>query len=149
MHYPIRVLFLCDGSAYRSKIAEGLLRTMGGEDFDVHSAGLEPEEPNPLAVKIMKEINIDISGQRINHINDYEGTQFDYIITLCDQVKDSCLAFPSDIENIHWSCVDPAEFRGTDEERLLAFRQVRDDIQSQLKSWLPHARKHAAGNNLV
>src|SRR5574340_935576 len=95
-HYPVRVLFLCTGNSARSQMAEGLLRSMGGQDFEVRSAGLEPKELNPLAVKAMAESNIDISSQRSKHLNEYLDIQFDYVITVCDRARDSCPTFPRD-----------------------------------------------------
>lgn len=139
MHHPIRVLFVCDGGSARSQMAEALLRTLGGKDFEVRSAGLEPEALNPLASKVMQEIGIPVAGQHVNHINDYEAIQFDYVITLCDQARDSCLAFPRDIDNLHWSCPDPTEAQGSEEKRLVAFRNARDHIRKQIEIWIPEA----------
>jgi len=136
MHDPVRVLFICDGNSARSQMAEGLLRTIGGKGYEVYSAGLEAEGLNPVAVKVMQEIDIDISSQKFHHINDFEDLQFDYVITLCDQVKDSCLAFPRDIVNLHWECADPTEAHGSEVEVIKAYNQARDNIKQLLEAWL-------------
>lgn len=143
MHHPIRVLFLCEGNADRSQMAEGLLRKLGGADFDVHSAGLEPREIDPLAIQVMNEIGIDISSHGITHLDDYLDTQFDYVISLCDQAKNSCIAFPRDGHNLHWACMDPSAAGGSDAVRLDAYRQVRDAITTLLRPWIEDTRRNA------
>ena len=141
MHYPIRVLFLCTGNSARSQMAEGLLRVFGGKDFEVHSAGLEPHDLNPLAVQVMAEINIDISAQRSKHLNEYLEVPFEYIITVCDRAQDRCPLFPGDNENIHWGYDDPAAAQGTKEEKLAVFRRVRNEIRQRLSIWIPVMHK--------
>lgn len=139
MLQPIRVLFLCDGNADRSLMAEGLLRSCGSERFEVHSAGVAPETPTAptdLAVAVMQEAGVDISQQRSKCLNDYEDLQFDYVVTFCEQTKSSCLAFPRDAHNEHWQCIDPGEVQGSDADQLAAFRQARDEISARLRSWL-------------
>ncbi len=141
MHSPTRVLFVCDGSAARSQMAEGLLRTLGGSGFEVHSAGLVPEGLHPLAIEVMKEIDIDISGQGVHHLNDFEEVQFDYVISLCDEARESCLAFPRDGHNLHWQSDDPTEApasgQASEEATLAAFRRTRDQLRQQIGQWLP------------
>jgi arsenate reductase len=149
MHYPVRVLFLCTGNSARSQMAEGLLRALGGKDFEVHSAGLEPRELHPLAIKAMAESNIDISGQRSKHLNEFLDIQFDYIITVCDRAKDSCPTFPRDSENIHWGYDDPAAAPGTEEEQLAVFRRVRNEIRQRLGIWIPAIRKKIKDRGLA
>lgn len=143
MHQPIRVLFVCDGGSSRSWMAEVLLRNLGGENFSVHSAGLEPEAVHPLATKAMQEIGMPVTEQTVKHINDYEETQFDYVIALCDQAMESCLAFPRDIENLHWECPNPLDVQGAEETQLDAFRVVRDQLQKRIKAWLSEVRSNA------
>ena len=135
MHTPVRVLFLCDANAARSQMAEALLRKTGGKAFEVHSAGLDPQPLHPLAVKVMQEIDVDITGQRSKHLNEYMDTQFDYVITLCDQVKSSCAAFMRDNVTEHWQSEDPLEAKGTDEQKLAVFRRVRDEIRQKVEVW--------------
>lgn len=136
MHHPIRVLFLCEGNADRSQMAEGLLRARGDQRFEVHSAGLDPRPLDPLAITAMQEVGIDISQQTSKHLNDYEDMQFDYVVTLCEQVVGSCLDFARDGHTLHWYCSDPLEATGSDTERLTVFRRAREEIDSQLDTWL-------------
>ena len=128
-----RVLFLCTHNSARSQMAEGLLRKMGGDQFEVFSAGTEETRVHPLATAAMREIGIDISGQRSKTLDTFGGQQFDYVITVCDRASETCPVFPSDTQRIHWSFDDPSAAVGTDEQRLRAFRVVRDGIQQRLR----------------
>ena len=136
MHHPIRVLLLCEGNADRSQMAEGLLRARGDQRFEVHSAGIDPRPLDPLAVASMQEIGIDISQQPSKHLNDYEDMQFDYVVTLCEQVVGSCLDFARDGHTLHWYCSDPGDSHGSDAERLAAFCKALDEIKELLDSWI-------------
>lgn len=136
MHHPIRVLFLCEGDADRSQMAEGLLRARDDQRFEVHSAGVDPRPLDPLAVAAMQEVGIDISQQLSKHLNDYEDMQFDYVVTLCEQVEDSCLYFARDGQVLHWYCSNPADVTGSDATRMEAFRQAREEIRLHLDAWL-------------
>jgi arsenate reductase len=136
MQHPIRVLFVSDGNSARSQMAEGLLRHLGGDGFEVHSAGLDLKPLHPLAVKAMSELSIDISGQRSKHVNDYLDVQFDHVVTLCERSERFCLDFPRDRDALHWQCDDPAEAGGTEAGRLDAFRRARDEIRGQVQRWL-------------
>lgn len=140
MHTPVRVLFLCDANAARSQMAEALLRKIGGKSFEVHSAGLDPQPLHPLTVKVMQEIDVDMAGQCSKHLNEYMDTQFDYVITLCDQVKSSCAAFMRDNVTEHWQSEDPLEAQGTDEQKLVVFRRVRDEIRQKVDAWVGKTR---------
>lgn len=130
------VLILCTGNSARSQMAEGLLRALDGDHFEVVSAGSKPSVVNPLAIAVMNERGIDISGHRSKHLREYLDQPFDYVITVCDQAAETCPIFPGRAERIHWSFPDPAAVVGSDEERLASFRQVRDAIEARLKSWL-------------
>ena len=143
MHHPIRVLFLCDGNADSSQMAEGLLRSMGGTDFDVHSAGISPRALDPMAVVAMKEINIDISGHSSTDINDYMDAQFDFIVMLNDRVKSNCLFYPRDSKIEEWQCSDPTLAHGDAEEKMAAFRQTRDEIAEKLRPWITGVRNRS------
>lgn len=134
MHHPIRVLFVCDGGASRSLMAEALLRARADGRFEVHSAGLEPEAPATAAIETMREIGIELPASPVHHLNDFEQQQFDYLITLCDEAMESCIAFQRDGHNLHWSCPDPGEAAGT-EELLDAYRALRDRLQRQIGEW--------------
>ncbi|MBI1285931.1 MAG: arsenate reductase ArsC [Thiobacillus sp.] len=141
MHKPIRILFVCDGVSARSRMAEALLRAADDERFEIHSAGIEAEALNPLAVEIMREIDMDIPNEPIAALNDFEDMQFDYVITLCDEAKASCLAFPRDGHNLHWTCAVPGVDKGSDEQQRAAYRQVRDTLKQQIKAWLETLEK--------
>lgn len=141
MHYPIHVLFLCTGNSARSQMAEGLLRSFGGGDFKVHSAGTEPTELNPLAVEAMREIGIDISGHESKSLERFLGRPFDYIITVCDRARDHCPTFPGDNERIHWGFEDPAAVTGSRAKQLAVFRRVRNELSDRLRVWVTVQRK--------
>ncbi len=131
-----RVLILCTGNSARSQMAEGLLRELAGDRIDVFSAGTKPSAVNPLAIAAMRERGIDISGQRSKHLSEYLTHPFDVVITVCDQAAESCPLFPGRAERIHWSFPDPAAVQGSADERLAAFREVRDALEAQLREWL-------------
>jgi arsenate reductase len=131
-----RILILCTHNSNRSQMAEGILRALGGDRLEAYSAGLQPSRVNQNAIKVLKEIGIDISGQRSKHINEYLGQKFDYVITVCDEAAESCPFFPGETTRIHWPFEDPSKFAGTDEQVLVQFRKVRDLIRSKVSQWL-------------
>jgi arsenate reductase (thioredoxin) len=131
-----RVLFLCTGNSARSQMAEGLLRSMAGDRFEVFSAGTEPGSVNPLAIEAMSQIGIDISGHRSKSVDEFIGDEFDYVITVCDKANEQCPIFPSHTERIHWSFIDPAAAEGDEAARLSVFRRVRNEIQQRLRLFL-------------
>jgi len=130
----IKVLFLCTGNSCRSQMAEGFLRAYGGQTYDAHSAGTKPSTVNPLAVQVMSEVGIDISGHRSKNVTEYLGQHFPLVITVCDNAKEHCPIFPGPCIREHWPFEDPAEATGTDEERLKVFRNVRDQIAARIQS---------------
>jgi arsenate reductase len=132
-----RVLILCTGNSARSQMAEGLLRHDGGGRFEVESAGTHPSSVRAEAVEAMREVGVDISAHRSKSVDEFEGQDFDYVITVCDNAKENCPVFPSKTERVHWSFDDPAAAAGDDEERLAVFRRVRDEIRSRLREWMP------------
>lgn len=136
-----RVLFLCTHNSARSQMAEGLLRNMAGDRFDVFSAGTERTHVQPLAIDAMREIGIDIIAQTSKTLDAFEGQTFDYVITVCDRANESCPILPGTTERIHWSFEDPTAATGTDEQRLRAFRTVRDALQQRLRIFLTLAAK--------
>jgi arsenate reductase len=138
---PIRVLFLCTGNSARSQMAEGLLRALGGADFEVYSAGTDPQGLNPLAVEAMRESGIDISRQESKSLDRFLGRAFDYVITVCDRARDRCPTFPGDNERIHWGFDDPAAATGARDEQLAQFRRVRNEISERLRIWVTVQRK--------
>ena len=127
-----RVLILCTGNSARSQMAEGILRNIASDRFDVESAGVAPSRVRPEAVEAMRDIGIDISSHRSKSVDEFAGRQFDYIITVCDNAKESCPVFPGNATRIHWSFDDPAAVEGTDEEKLAVFRRVRDEIKMRI-----------------
>ncbi len=131
-----RVIFICTGNSCRSQMGEGLLRHLAGDRFDVFSAGIKPGMVNPNAIKVMNEIGIDISQQTSDDVNKYIGEEFDYIITVCDNAKESCPIFPGSGKRIHWSFKDPADAVGSEEEVLNEFRTVRNQIKSTLEQFI-------------
>ena len=121
---PIRVLFVCTGNSARSIMAEALLRQQGGAAFEVYSAGTVPRGVNPLTIRTLEAAGIDASWARSKSVTEYLGQRFDYVITVCDQARQSCPVFPGVHESLHWGYEDPAEAEGTEEERLEVFRRV-------------------------
>lgn len=129
-----RVLLLCTGNSARSQMAEGLMREIAGDRFEVFSAGTRPAGLNPNAVTAMGEIGIDISRHRSKSVDEFEGEQFDYIITVCDNAKESCPIFPGAGKRIHHSFEDPAAAPA--EQQLPLFRKVRDEISGWLREFV-------------
>ncbi len=113
-------------------MAEGMLRHLMGGRFEVESAGTRPSVVNPIAIKVMAEIGIDISGHRSKSVNEFQGTGFDFVITTCDAARETCPVFPGKARHLHWSFSDPAEARGSEEEILSAFRNIRDQIKQKI-----------------
>ncbi len=130
------VLILCAGNSARSQMAEGLLRSLSHGAVEVHSAGTRPSRLNPLAIEVMKEVGIDISGHRSKSVEEFAGQRFDVVITVCDHAQAGCPVYPGAPERLHWSYEDPAAVEGSREEQLRAFRMVRDDLRERLQSLL-------------
>jgi arsenate reductase len=139
-----RILVLCTGNSARSQIGEGLFRHEGGGDWEVLSAGTKPGAVRPEAIAVMKEIGIDISGHRSKSVDEFAGQNFDYVVTVCDNARDTCPVFPAHTARIHWSLEDPAAFQGTDEARLAFFREIRDQLHERVKTFF-RDRQAAAG----
>jgi arsenate reductase len=128
-----KVLMLCTGNSARSQMAEGLLRHLAGDHFEVHSAGTHPVGVNPLAIEAMRELGINISHHTSKSVDQFLTESFDFVITVCDRAKESCPLFPGQAECIHWSFDDPAAVQGSQEERLRAFRRVRDELLARFR----------------
>jgi len=128
-----RVLILCTGNSCRSQMAEGILRYYGRDQFEVFSAGTKPSKVNETALRVMKEIGIDLSEQRSKSVNEFSGQSFDYVITVCDHAKESCPIFPGKSVRLHWPFPDPPHEKETTEEVLAEFRKVRDLIQARFR----------------
>jgi arsenate reductase (thioredoxin) len=131
----VRVLILCTGNSARSQMAEGLLRHDAGDACEVSSAGTKPTHVRPEAIAVMREVGIDISGHRSKSVDEFEGQNFDYVITVCDNAKQSCPVFPAKTKRIHWSIEDPAAVQGSEDERLTAFRRARDELRARLQAF--------------
>jgi arsenate reductase len=131
-----RVLILCTGNSARSQMAEGLLRHMAGDLFEVESAGVEPSHVRPQAIEAMRERGIDISRHRSKSVDKFTGQRFDYVITVCDNANERCPVYPATTKRIHWSFDDPAAAEGDEAARLAVFRRVRDEIESRLRDFL-------------
>ncbi|WP_343566695.1 arsenate reductase ArsC [Sphingobacterium sp.] len=125
-----KILVLCTGNSCRSQIAEGFLRHFAGSRAEVYSAGIETHGVNPKAIQVMAEAGIDISSHTSNHVNEYAAIDFDYVITVCDNAKESCPYFPSRAKKLHYNFPDPAKATGTEEEVMNEFRRVRDLIKT-------------------
>lgn len=134
---PLRVLFLCTHNSSRSQMAEGLLRARGGVAYEVFSAGTEPRVVHPLAVKAMQEIGIDISSQTAKGIEAFASEPpMDLVVTVCHEAQETCPLFPNTRSQVHWGFPDPSRVTGTEEERLAAFRHIRDLIAAKITQWL-------------
>jgi len=131
-----RVLFLCTHNSARSQMAEGLLRSMAGDRFEAGSAGTEKTSVNPLAIRAMAELGIDIGGQTSKRYEDVLQPPWDYVITVCDDANERCPLVPGSVQRLHWSFDDPSRATGDEAQRLGVFRRVRDQIQERLASWL-------------
>jgi len=132
----MRVLILCTGNSARSQMAEGLLRHDAGNVHEVFSAGSKPSHVRPEAIAVMHEVRIDISDHRSKSVDEFVGQDFDCVITVCDNAKEICPVFTAKTKHIHWSIEDPAVVQGFEEERLTAFRLVRDELRVRLQAFV-------------
>jgi arsenate reductase len=128
-----RVLFICTHNSARSQMAEGLLNALPGNQYEAFSAGTEPSQVNPYAIKSMSEIDIDISMNRSKNIHEFKGMEFDYVITVCDNAKERCPVFPGGGKHIHKGFTDPSRTKGGNDQKLVAFRIVRDGIRDWIQ----------------
>lgn len=131
-----RVLILCTGNSARSQMAEGLLRHEGGDRFEVFSAGTRPSQVRPEAIAVMAEIGLDISRHRSKSVDEFVGKDLDFVITVCDNAKETCPVFPGSVKRLHWPFEDPAAVEGSGEVRKAAFRRVRDRIHGRIMVFL-------------
>jgi arsenate reductase len=132
-----RVLILCTGNSARSQMAEGLLRHDAADRFEVFSAGTKPSHVRPEAIAVMREVGIDISGHRSKGVDEFTGRHFEYVVTVCDNAKESCPIFPVQATIIHRSFEDPAMAQGSQDERLAIFRRVRDELREYFRGFPP------------
>jgi arsenate reductase len=137
----LRILFLCTGNSCRSQMAEGWARHLKSGEIEPSSAGTEPQGVNPLAVQVMKEVGVDISGQRSKHVMELLDQPFDYVVTLCGGAREACPVFSSNTKLRHVGFEDPAVATGNNEQILSVFRKVRDQIRHFVET-LPDSLEH-------
>jgi arsenate reductase (thioredoxin) len=145
-----KVLFVCIHNSARSQMAEAWLNHLCGEHFAAESAGLEPGKLNPLAVAVMREVGIDISGKKTRAVSDVlkSGQSFSYVVTVCDETSaERCPIFPGATTRLHWGFEDPARAQGTDEQKISFFRRVRDEIRSQIEEFCSRETLSRRGGN--
>ena len=130
-----RVLVLCTGNSARSQMAEGLLRDLAGDQFEVFSAGTIASFVRPQAIAVMNEIGIDISGHRSKSADEFLDDEFDYVITVCDHANQRCPVFSGPAERLHWSIDDPV-ISGSEHEQLAAFRRARDELDQRIRKFI-------------
>ncbi len=143
------VLVLCTGNSCRSHIAEGILRNAVGSLVEVQSAGSKPAGyVHPLAVRVMKEIGIDISAHRSKHVDEFLAKPVETVITVCGDADQACPMFPGQANRYHWGFDDPAHATGTEEEKLVVFRRVRDEIKKVFEAYAAGRKNEAARKGL-
>ena len=131
-----RVLVLCTHNSARSQMAEGLLRALAPDRFDVASAGTEATRVHPLAIRAMDDLGIDLRGHSSKTVDRLLAEPWDYVITVCDSANERCPLFPGRTTRLHWSFEDPSAAPGSEDERLAVFRRVRDAIATRLREWV-------------
>lgn len=129
-----KILILCTGNSARSQMAEGLLKHITQDAYEIVSAGTKPSIVRPEAVKALAEIGIDISENRSKSVDEFAGEEIDYVLTVCDNARENCPYFPAKTNLVHYSFADPAEVEGDEETRLKAFRQIRDEIKQYFEN---------------
>jgi arsenate reductase len=135
------VLILCTGNSCRSHLAEGVLRAVAGDILNVVSAGSKPAGyVHPLAIRAMAEIGLDISAHRSKHLNEFLGQNVETVITVCSNADQACPIFPGQVKRHHWPFEDPAHAIGSDEEKLVVFRRVRDEIRARIEAYAKERR---------
>jgi ArsR family transcriptional regulator, arsenate/arsenite/antimonite-responsive transcriptional repressor / arsenate reductase (thioredoxin) len=140
----VRVLFLCTGNSARSQMAEALAEQLAGQEIGAASAGSHPKSLHPNAVRVMRDYGIDITGRQAKHVSTFSGQRFDYVVSLCDRVREVCPEFPGHPEMIHWSIPDPGQAGGDDAETYPAFRAVAADLHTRI-GYLLGRLGHASG----
>ena len=144
------VLILCTGNSCRSHLAEGILRAAAGDTLNVQSAGSKPAGyVHPLAIQVMKEIGIDISAHRSKHMNDFLQQPVETVITVCGNADQACPIFPGQVNRYHWGFDDPAHATGTDKEKLVMFRRVRDEIKMVFEAYAAGRRDQTKSKQTI
>ncbi|MFO8056492.1 MAG: arsenate reductase ArsC [bacterium] len=143
----LKILFLCTGNSCRSQMAEGFARHLRSQDIEAYSAGTAPSTVDPQAIKIMKEAGVDISGRRSKHVSEVTDVDFDYVVTLCDNARQSCPLFPGKAKVVHIGVEDPSSqgFEAPEHEKLAKYREVRDGIKEMVLAIPAVLEEHDAG----
>ena len=131
-----KIIFICTGNACRSQIAEGIMRQLAGDKFDVFSAGSHPSLVHPMSIKVMKEIGIDITSHTSDPISNFLSKNINIVVTVCDNANKVCPVFPGNVERIHWSIKDPFEGWSSDPDDMVNFTLTRDDLVERIKNFL-------------
>jgi arsenate reductase len=131
-----RVLFLCTHNSARSQMAEGFLRSLAGDRFEVASAGTQATRVHPLAIRAMADVGIDLGTHTSKIVDALVEQPWDYVITVCDAAHEACPVFPKKSNRLHWSFEDPSQAVGGDDRRLAVFRRVRDQIRHRIADWI-------------
>ncbi len=139
----MKILFLCTGNSCRSQIAEGWARQLGGDAFDVESAGIEAHGKNPRAIAVMAEAGVDIAGQASTRLTDAMLGSADYLVTVCGHADEHCPVLPAGVRKEHWPLPDPAKATGTEDEIMAVFRRSRDDIRQRVADLLQRLAEDA------
>jgi arsenate reductase len=131
-----KIIFICTGNACRSQIAEGIMRKLAGDNFDVFSAGSHPSLVHPMSIKVMKEIGIDITSHTSDPISNFLSKNMDIVVTVCDNADKICPVFPGEVERIHWSIKDPFKGWELNPDDLVNFTRTRDDLIERIKNFV-------------
>jgi arsenate reductase (thioredoxin) len=131
-----RVLFICTGNRARSQMAEGLLRRLAGDRFDVYSAGTMPSGISELTIEVMREIGVDVSGQRSKSVDEYAGQSFHNVITVCDSARQVCPTFPGNGDRLHWDIEDPSDTEARGVPLTAAFRLAREQLRKRVEEFI-------------
>ena len=129
-----KIIFICTGNACRSQIAEGVMRKLAGDKFDVFSAGSHPSLVHPMSIKVMKEIGIDITSHTSDPISKFLSKNINIVVTVCDNANKVCPIFPGKVERIHWSIKDPFKGWNSQPDDLVNFRKTREDLNARIKN---------------
>lgn len=132
----IRVLFVCTHNSARSQIAEALLGRLGGEAFEVRSAGTEATRVNPYAIRVLDEVGIDWTAAFSKLVTEFLGQRFDYVITVCDDAREACPVFPGARHMLHWGLLDPSRVEGDEAQKMAAFRATRDEVEALVRQFI-------------
>ena len=144
----IKILFLCTGNSCRSQMAEGWARHLKGDIIEAYSAGVWPVGVHPGAIKVMAEAGVDISGQTSKHVDEFIGTDFDFVVTLCDNARQQCPVFPGKAKLVHRAFEDPIAVIGGEEQIMHAFRKSRDEMRAFIETLPEFLKQQKMGDSI-